>query len=546
MSKKKNTPNEEIQENDDMRDNDISEEINETVDNSEESKTETADNSEKSKPEKPAKPAKPKRKFNVRSFKHGSMSVVLTVVFIAAVVVVNIIVGLISERFDTTADLTNTGLYTLEEKTEDYLANTLNTDITLTVLRTEKDFEEQSTAYKQINELLKKMEMTGGHIKINYLDLDQNPNYTSQFKGETLAANYIVVECEKTGRHKILSPYEYFSFNQNYLQTYGQYVVDGSNIEQEAVSAMLAVSNEDVIRVAFTEGYGESDSTALQNLLSKNGYETETINLTTTDTIDPDIDFVIMYAPSIDPDAAQLSKLDSYLDNGGAYGKNVFYFASTTQPETPNVESFLNDWGVSVGYDRIGQSDANYLISSMTLFAHLQQISDTEYTSGVVGSSLYTLGADLRPVYVLDRSSNDREVLLTTYDNAFLYPLGVGLDENFNIDTAESGTFNDIVMSSHVHTNGAKSRLCVVGSVQLSGDSFLSYNNANNPELFLGIFNNISGKDDGITIKSKTFSNVTFEMNAATANTLAIVLCIVIPVLVIVLGIVIWVRRRHR
>ncbi len=530
MSKEKKTPkNKEIQE------EVISEEIKET-----EAAEIDAENSEESKPEKA------RRKFNARSFKHGSISIVLTVVFIAAVVVVNIIVGLISERFDTTADLTNSGLYTLDETTENYLANTLNTDITLTVLRTEKDFEEQSAAYKQINELLKKMEMTGGHIKVNYLDLDQNPNYTSQFKGETLAANYIVVECEKTGRHKILSPYEYFSFSQSYLQTYGQYVVEGSNIEQEAVSAMLAVSNEDVIRVAFTEGYGESDSTALRNLLSKNGYETETLNLTTTDTIDPDIDFVIMYAPSIDPDASQLSKLDKYLDNGGAYGKNVFYFASTSQPETPNVESFLNDWGVSVGYYRIGQSDANYLISSMTLFAHLQEIADTEYTQDVLDSGLYTLGADLRPVYVLDRSSNDREVLMTTYDNAFLYPLGEGLDENFSIDSAESGTFNDIVMSSHVHTNGAKSRLCVVGSVQISGDSFLSYNNANNPELFLGIFNNISGKDDGITIKSKTFSNVTFEMNAATANVLAVVLCIVIPVLVTVLGIVIWVRRRRR
>ena len=538
MSKEKKTP--ESAENGKNENNgNISEEIKET---------ETSEVREKAedKSEKPVKPEKARRKFNARSFKHGSMSVVLTVVFIAAVVLVNIIVGLISERFDTTADLTNSGLYTLDETTEGYLANTLNTDITLTVLRTEKDFEEQSAAYKQINELLKKMEMTGGHIKVNYLDLDQNPNYTSQFKGETLAANYIVVECEKTGRHKILSPYEYFSFNQSYLQTYGQYVVEGSNIEQEAVSAMLAVSNEDVIRVAFTEGYGESDSTALRNLLSKNGYETETLNLTTTDTIDPDIDFVIMYAPSIDPDAAQISKLDRYLDNGGAYGKNMFYFASTSQPETPNIESFLNDWGVSVGYSRIGQSDTNYLISSMTLFAHLQEIADTEYTQDVLDSSLYTLGADLRPVYVLDRSSNDREVLMTTYDNAFLYPLGVGMDENFSIDSAESGTFNDIVMSSHVHTNGAKSRLCVTGSVQISGDSFLSYNNANNPGFFLGVFNTISGKDDGITIKSKTFSNVTFEMNAATANVLAVVLCIVIPVLVIVLGIVIWVRRRHR
>lgn len=390
------------------------------------------------------------------------------------------------------------------------------------------------------------MEMTGGRVRVVYLDLDQNPNYTSQFKGETLASNYIVVECEKTGRHKILSPYDYFSFNQSYLQNYGQYVVESSNIEQEAVSAMLAVSNEDVVRVAFTEGYGESDSSALRTLLSKNGYEIETINLTTTDEIDPDIDFVIMHAPEIDPDASQLAKLDKYLDNGGAFGKNVFYFASVSQPETPNIESFLNDWGVSVGYSQIGHTDANYLISSMTLFAHIQQICDTEYTKNVVNSSLYALGADLRPVYVLDRGLGDREVLMTTYDQAFLYPLGMSEDDKFSFDTAESGLYNDVVMSTRVHSEGAVSRLCVVGSDEISGSIFTSYNNSNNADFFIGIFNTISGKEDGITIKSKSFSNVTFEMNAATASTLAAVLCIVVPVLVIVLGIVIWVRRRHR
>lgn len=99
---------------------------------------------------------KKKLKFNARSFKHGSLSVVLTVVFIAAVVLVNIIVGLLSERFDTAADLTDTGLYTLDETTENYLENILETDITLTVLRTEKNFEEQSSPYKQVHEILKK------------------------------------------------------------------------------------------------------------------------------------------------------------------------------------------------------------------------------------------------------------------------------------------------------------------------------------------------------------------------------------------------------
>ncbi len=67
--------------------------------------------------EETAKPEKAK-KFNKRNFKHGTMSVILTVVFVAAVILVNVIVGLISERFDTDVDLSDSGMYTLEEDTE--------------------------------------------------------------------------------------------------------------------------------------------------------------------------------------------------------------------------------------------------------------------------------------------------------------------------------------------------------------------------------------------------------------------------------------------
>ena len=35
-------------------------------------------------------------------------------------------------------------------------------------------------------------------------------------------------------------------------------------------------------------------------------------------------------------------------------------------------------------------------------------------------------------------------------------------------------------------------------------------------------------------------------MNVQTSTVLGIVLCIVVPIVVVVLGIVIWVRRRHR
>lgn len=516
----------------------------------------TAEKSEK----KPAKQKK-KRTFNVRSFRHGTLSVVLTVLFVAAVVVLNVIVGLISERFDTTADLTDSGFYTMDEDTESYLKDTLSGDVNITVLATESDFEAQGTYFKQVNELLKKMNMASSHISLDYIDLNQNPNYSAQFKGETLSAGYIVVESPVTGRHRILTRGDYLAVNssissydsaliEQYIQYYGSSVIEGSNIEQAAVSAMMYVSNNDLVRVAFTEGYGEADSSALQKALERNGYDVLTINLTTDD-IPDDVDFVVVFGPKYDIDNENLSKLDRFADNGGEYGKSVFYFASVDQERTPNIDAFLADWGFEIDYSAVGQSDSNYLLSSYTSFAHLQQIQDTPYTSTTYGSPLYTFGAYLRPIKQLwddgARGGVEQKVLMTTYDNAFLCPLDLTDEGDFSLETAESGTFIDAAVAYRVHSSTQElSQLAVFGSTELASSNFMSTSNANNQDFFVNLFNYISGKETGIIIKSKSVTAPTFEMNAQTANTLAVVLCLVVPVAVIVLGIVIWVRRRHR
>lgn len=501
---------------------------------------EKAENPEKSS-------AESKRAFNKRGFKRGVLSAAFTVVFIAVIVVLNVIVGIVSDRVNTAADLTGGEIYTLDEKSKEFLNDKLDSDVNITVLKSEKDFESQDISYKQVNEILKKMAKTSEHIKLEYLDIDRNPSYTSKFKGETLAANYIVVESEKTGRHKILSPYEYFNFNQGYLQYYGRYVVESSNIEQEAVSAMMYTTNDRLVKVAFTEGYGESASgSALRALLTKNGYEVESLPLVTTPEISDDIDYVVIFAPSVDIDKEQLAKLDKFLDNGGKYGKNVVYFASTKQPKTPNIDEFLSDWGLAVGYDAIGQTDTSRLTSSETLFAHLQQLCDTEYTKTVYGSNLLTFGIHMRPVYTLKNSSAERVVLMKTYDKAYLYPLDKALAEGFDLDKAESGVFNDAAVAQRQSSDGVKSRVCVFGSEMFASSVYMSYTNSNNAEFFVGMWNYISGREQGITIKEKSFAAATFEINVKTANTLSVVLCVIIPVCIIVLGIVVWVRRRHR
>lgn len=492
--------------------------------------------------EKVKKTPKTKKPLNKRKLKHGAVSAAFTVLFVSAVIVLNVIVGVISERVNTSADLTTVGLYTLDDSTEKFLG-TLESDVSITVLNSEKTFEGQDSSYKQVNEILNKMRMECGHIKLDYLNIDQNPNYTAKFRGETLSENYIVFESEKTGRHRIVSPTDYFNYNQAYLQ-YGMYVPESSNIEQEAVSSMMYVTSDKVFRVAFTEGYGEADSSALQSLFSKNGYDVEKLTLNTTPEIDEDIDYVVLFAPSMDYDKEQLAKLDKFLDNDGKFGKNVLYFASTQQPKTPNIDEFLKDRGLEVGFEVVGQTDSNYLISSETPFVHLQQLCDTEYTKNVYGGKLFTYGMYLRPVNILD--DEECEVLLKSYDKSFLYPMDREESENFDIANAENGEFNAAVISKKTAENGGESRVCVFGSELLASTLSMSYGNSNNAEFLVGILDSTSGREQGITVKAKNLIPATFEVNVKTANVLSVVLCIVIPVAVIVFGIVIWIRRRHR
>lgn len=521
-------------------------------------------------------PAARKLTFNKRNFKHGTLAVIFTVIFVAAVVVLNVIVNIISDRFDTTADLSDTGIYTLDEETVSYL-DKLTMDVTVSVMNSETDFEGGGTYYKSVNELLKKMEMQNEHFHVQYLQIDQNPDFTSRFSGETLSTNYIVVEAEETGRHRIVTPGSYFTCsdfrdslsNYGYSETiidqyveqyvtssYASQIIDGSNIEEAAISAMLYVTNTDPVRVAFTEGFGEGDSSTLSNLLSKNGYDVETINLQSVSEIDSEIDYIVMYAPTMDYDNENLDKLAAFLDNDGAFGKNLVFFSSSqvyydsadSDDALVNLSAFLAEWGLAVGDSWIMQSNADYTYGNMAI-AQVLDVQDTDFAGSVYGNSLFTYDAYARPVIRIwgedkSKSSVEQKVLITTYDGTYLRPLSTLSDSEFDVSSAESGVFNDAVCAYKIHsTTQEVSRVTVFGSELFST---VSYSNSNNQDFLVNMFNYISGKTDGVTITSKSFSSVGFEVNQSSSNVLALVLCVVIPIVVIVLGIVIWVRRRHR
>lgn len=462
--------------------------------------------------------------------KYKAMSAAFTAIFVAAVVVVNIIVGILTDRFGLRADLTAQKLYTLSSLTENYLDYFLNTDISITVTSSEKHFEDGGEYFKQVNELLKKISLYSDHISLGYLELEQNPDYAAKFSDEELTQACVVVENKNSGRYRVITPADYFGLDDEtamyYYYNFGY--IGNSLIEQEAVSAMLYVSDDDPAKIVFTEGFGENSSDALQKLLNKNGYEVETVDLMTGE-IPEDTDVLVIFAPKYDYNSQQLAKIDKFLDNNGSLGKNVFYFASSERSETKNIDEFLSDWGMSVGYSVVDQTNPEYRVFEYMM---LQHIEDTDFTSDSYQKG-YIIGFNMCPVYIENGTSNETEVLMKTYDGAF--------DPN----TAETGAFNAAVMSSKTNSEGV-SRVCAISSDSMAGSFCMALENLANQIFFLGVFDTVCGKNKGVSITPKSFETVYFEMTEGTANILAIVLCIVIPLCIIASGVVIYLRRRHR
>lgn len=517
------------------------------------------------KAEKNANAAKPKNKrknpFKSKRFMHGTMSVVLTVIFLAAIILVNVIFNLVIDRFDFSVDLTSDGIYSVEDGTLERLSH-IESKVTLTITNTESVYTGYGSYFIQTNEIAKKIAASNANITLDYVDLLSNPNFMARFE-ESLSDGMIIVESEATGRHRILNAQDYLlyyydgeqidsSYASYYAQS-GQAVEIRSAAEESLLSAIVSVTNVNPKTVAFATGYGEDESAGLKELIEKNAYLTETVNLDLIGEISADIDFLVVSAPDSDYSKEAITKIDRWLDNGGKYGKNLIYCASVGQSDTPNLDEFLAEWGISVGKGAVYQTDTNYGYASYgSAYGQLMQLADTAY-SGNMTTSDYAqyFGNYIRPVNTLwDEYSNYANTpLITTYgETAVVIPFDATESWTFE-DATDTGNFNAAVEASKVQFEGGTtavySKVLVLGSELMLYDQYLTTSNYTNGEFALSLFNT-NNNQETISIAPKAFTMSSFEVVPATMNPIAIVFAIVLPVAIIVVGIVVYVRRRRK
>ncbi len=483
--------------------------------------------------------------FKSRNAKRGSMAILLTVIFVAVVVGLNIVANLLTARFPIlSSDLTQSNVYELTETSVEYV-DKLEKDVTIYVLASEDTFESQGEYYVQVNKLLKDFDQHSSHINLKYIDLATNPTFTSSYPDINWTSKSYLMLIEHEKEYLAVAAEDVFSYDEEYLSYYGEYVVNGQNVEQAVLTAILNVTSEEKTKITFLTGHGELDPTSLQSTLTNNAYETESVNLL-NGKISKDSQFVILFAPTNDIDKDTYDTLVNWLYNDGDYGHTLLYVPNdSVTAETPNIDTLLEEWSMSISKNWIYETDTQNMTNSMyPNLISIYNYDETEFASGLRDTTIPVVLMYCMPIELLDTTATS---LLSSSQNAVMMPLDA--DEDWNYKDEEPQTLTGAAITTKGNEDNTKSsNVIVFGSYGALSEAALSATSFNNSAYIINMFNTIADRDDiTITIEGKSLDSSELGITSAFTSTfLAIIFRYLVPLAVVIVGIIMWLRRRHK
>ncbi len=467
-----------------------------------------------------------KNLFNTKKMKYGTNATILTVVFIAILVVLNLIVG----TLDLKLDLTKEKLFSLDQQTLDVLKS-LDKEISIYALYA------KGNEPLEFKEILDRYSNNSKFINIELIDPIKNPTFAKQFdkEGQGLSQGSIIFANEDNSLYKIVSTYDLFNYN------YETGRADSLKAEQAFTNAIVYVSGGELPKVYFTEGHEEIDLMSVRNVLEKENYITDSIDLFISD-IGEDVDLLVISSPNRDFDSTEIEKLDDYFDKGG---RAIFLF-DPNKANLSNLENYLQEWGLAINKDIVIEGDTDKFYQMPTfIFPELQSHT---ILSSLTSKNLKLLIPQATSLNIL--FEENRGIKLTSLLKSSTNSWGKVNFESQNIQE-EEGDFSgplDIAVAITRPNYGdttKETKIIVTGNSQFLRDQVLNMQGIANLDFFLNSLNWTQDTEDKISIRPKSMRPEMLTMTYKQVIINAILVVIIIPLIIFVMGGVVWFRRRH-
>lgn len=528
--------------------------------------------SKKAKKDKKPKNEKAKKIKNQALLKRGSYSLAITAAVVAGAIILNILVGALTDRFVLEFDMSLNKDNSISEENIEYIKG-IEDKVTVTVCADEETYssymgyyaqqyysvsdDAATSYYDQTVTLVNKYADYNKNITVNFVDT-QSTKFTeisSKYSSEKLMYGDIIISTEKDGaeKHKIISYDDiYYLYEDTTYASYGMsfYTVSGNNIETALTSAISYVTSDKIKRAAIITGHSATDYTATyQTLLKDNNYETEIISDSLVTEISSEYDLVVIPCPSTDFIGTELDAVSEFLDNDGKLGKGLIFVADVTAPYLTNLYDFLEQWGIVVEDGILFETNSsNHMADDPTTLGSYT----TEAEDILSGMSVCITGYNA-PMYAGFESEGGITVtsFMETPDSVVAAPKGVDASWT-EADNYETDTYSTVIQAAKSDydedNNPITSYVTAFSSTHFLESEYSEYSSVSNKDVLFAVSERGAGADKtDISFVSKYIDEESFadQVTEASSNTMRIIFMIILPIICIAAGIYIYIKRRN-
>ncbi|MCI8331632.1 MAG: hypothetical protein HFE78_02255 [Clostridiales bacterium] len=481
-----------------------------------------------------------------RKFKYGGAAVVFAAAFIAVIIIINAIFTAASNKYALYIDMTTSKYYGISDTTKDLLQD-FNDDVTI-IFCTPLDRLPDNQVSSMIYTLAQAFSSQYANISIDYMNWETETERVRQYMmtaGTTINSYSVIIDCPAKGQYRVLNWNSFIAYN-----TEGEEY--GFNGELRFVSSFLQITGENAT-VCFTTNHAEDikGASALISLFESAGYTVVYTDLATEE-IPEEASIMVVFSPKTDfmgmeGSVNEFDKINAFT---GAYG-HLMLFLSPANQTLPELNSYLyENWYVDVHNVTLTESGVNALSGDGRNIAATYAEDSTPGAN--LTQSLRSLDAPPKAIMfnalglsVAEGGDNQENstfasYVLTTSDNAVALTNGQETDRGkYGLMMLSGKTTYD--ENNEVHQNF----LLVSGSADFAGQSFLeSASYANRDILYSAM--QAMGKDKvPANIEVRKFEDSSLDITSAQANRWTIVFAVVIPLVFLIMGSVVYIRRRH-
>ena len=485
----------------------------------------------KNKNEQIKKESKEKMPLNKKYLRNGSYSTLLIVIFVAIVVVINMIVGKLPSKY-TQIDISDQQLYSIGDETKKVL-NNLDKDVTI------YQIAQSGSEDETISNLLQKYADESKHVKVELKDPVVSPKFVSEYTSDQVSSNSLIVVCGD--RNKVVNYNDMYESTMDY-NTYS-YQTTGFDGEGQITSAIAYVTTENLPVLYTLEGHGEKElDNTIKEDIEKANMEIKTLNLISEGSVPDDAACLLIDSPSSDISEDEKTALLDYLENGG----KAMVFSDYTESTLTNFAAVLENYGVKAADGIVFEGDNQHYGMQMPYYL-LPTVNSTDASSETASSGYYIIMPYAQGIQKLDdvRDTVTIEDILTTSDSAYS-------KTNLQSETLEKedgdveGPFALGVSIKEDVGDGKKTQIIYYSSSYIMDSQMNQLVSGGNEKLVTESLNSMVSTEETTTVSipSKSLEVSYLTIPDYDASFWKICTIGLIPGIFLVAGFVIWFKRR--